>query len=73
MKNTCLLPVAWEIDAGDFKDSSNVTISPLSGIVNPGTSCNISVSFFSRDPMICTGNFTLRYSDHEGGLQSDNR
>ncbi|CAE7845488.1 HYDIN, partial [Symbiodinium microadriaticum] len=72
LKNTSLLPVAWEIDPGDFAESPNVTISPLYGVAGPHASVNISVSFFSAEPRVCTGIFSLKYSDNEGGLV-DNR
>ena len=68
LKNTSLLPVAWEIDPGTFTDSSNVTISPLSGVTGPNASINISVAFYSAEPLVCSGTFLLKYSDNEGGL-----
>jgi hypothetical protein len=65
IKNTCLLPVAWEIDLGDFKDSLNVRIEPQSGVIPINTTLPIVIYFTSPDPLMLTGKFTLRYSDHE--------
>lgn len=65
IKNTCLLPVAWEIDLGDFKDSPNVSVEPMKGILPINTTLPIVVSFSSADPLMLTGKFNLRYSDHE--------
>lgn len=73
MKNTCLLPISWEIDPQDFKDSPNLTISPLSGVVEAGGSISIAVSFYSRDPLMLSGVFTIRYSDNENGLANESR
>lgn len=73
VQNTCLLPVAFEIDPGDFKDSANMTISPSSGIIPPGTALFIVLSFSSPEPLVVTGKFSMKYSDAEGGLQSSSR
>ena len=73
MKNTCLLPIAWEIDLMDFKDSQNLTISPQSGVVEAGDSISIAVSFYSRDPLMLSGQFVIKYSDNEDGLANESR
>ena len=65
IKNTCLLPVAWEIDLGDFTDSPNITIEPMSGLLPINTTLPIVISFTSPDPLMLSGKFSLRYSDHE--------
>ena len=65
IKNTCLLPVAWEVDLGDFADSPNVSISPMSGTLPINSTLPIVVSFNSPDPLMLTGKFSLRYSDYE--------
>ena len=73
LKNTCLLPVTWEIDAGDFKESTNVRITPMSGEIKVGGSQVIKVEFSSPDPLMLTGKFSLKFSDAEGGLQTNTR
>eukprot|EP01038_Epipyxis_sp_PR26KG_P004323 gene4323-6124_t len=73
IKNTCLLPIAWEIDLLDFKGSSNVSVSPMSGVLNINESLPIVVSFTSPEAQMLTGKFVLRYSDNENGLSSQNR
>ena len=73
MKNTCLLPVSWEIDTLDFKESPNLTISPLSGVIEAGDSVSIAISFYSREPLQLTGQFNIRYSDNENGLVNETR
>jgi len=73
LKNTCLLPVTWEIDPGDFKDSPNVRITPMSGEIKVGATQVIKIEFTSPDPLMLTGKFNLKFSDAEGGLQSNTR
>ena len=73
VRNTCLLPVAWEINPDDFVDSQHVTLAPTSGVLAVGASSAISVSFTSQTAMILEGKFTFRYSDVEGGLQAAER
>lgn len=73
VKNTCSLPVAWEIDLGDFKDSVNVDISPQSGTLPVNGAVNITISFTSPEPLEVNGNFSLRFSDTEKGLQTEDR
>eukprot|EP01032_Pedospumella_encystans_P008479 gene8479-10061_t len=70
IKNTSLLPVEWEIDEGEFKDSANISIEPKSGILPINTTLPIVITFTSPDPLMLTGKFSLRYADHEGGLRS---
>eukprot|EP01034_Spumella_vulgaris_P022205 gene22205-28319_t len=68
IKNTSLLPVAWEIDAGEFLDSPYVTIEPMSGVLPINSELPIVVSFHSEEARMISGKFSFRYSDTEGGL-----
>ena len=70
MKNTSLLPVAWEVDLGDFADSRNVSIYPLNGVIPVNGTQTVTLSFSSIQPLVVTGKFSVRYSDNEGGLPS---
>lgn len=73
LKNTCMLPVTWEIDPGDFNESANVRITPMSGEIKVGATQVIKVEFTSLDPIMLTGKFSLKFSDAEGGLQTNSR
>ena len=73
VRNTCHLPVAWDIVLGDFADSPNIVISPSQGVIAVGATVTIMVTFSSRDPVMVNGKFSLRYSDAEGGLDSSTR
>jgi hydrocephalus-inducing protein len=68
--NKSLLPIEWEIDLGDFKDSANISISPTSGVLPINTTLPVVITFTSPDPLMLTGKFSLRYADNEGGLRS---
>lgn len=74
IKNSCLLPVSWEIDPDEFADSPNVSIIPTSGVLQVGQSTTIVVSFSSPTALVLPGGkFFLKYSDGEGGLQAPAR
>ena len=73
IKNTCLLPVTWEIDAGDFNESPNIKITPMSGEVKVGSTQVIRIEFTSPEPKMLSGKFSLKFSDAEGGLQTNTR
>ena len=73
LKNTSFLPVAWEIDLGDFKGSANVSITPDSGVIPVNGAVEISVNFTSPTPLLLTGGFKLRFSDNENGLTTTDR
>jgi len=73
VKNTSFLPVAWEIDLGDFKESANVTISPDAGVVAVNSEVEVTISFTSPEPLVLSGGFKLRFSDNENGLASSDR
>lgn len=73
MKNTCNLPVTYIIDPMEFQDSPNITVSPSSGILAPGVMVTLSVSFFSKEPILVNGKFAIKYSDVEGGLDDPQR
>ena len=73
VKNTSYLPVAWEIDLGDFKDSANVTISPDSGVIAVNSEVEVTISFTSPEPLMLEGGFKLRFSDNENGLTTTDR
>eukprot|EP01041_Mallomonas_annulata_P003640 gene3640-7257_t len=72
-KNTSLLPVAWVVDLGEFKDSDTVTIFPLSGLLSPGATVTISLSVTANAACIIGGKFSFKYSDAEGGLLATER
>jgi len=71
IKNTTLLPIQWEIDLGDFKDSENITIAPMSGVLPIHTVEPVLITFTSPTPLMLTGKFSFRYSDNEGGLRAE--
>jgi hypothetical protein len=71
--NTSLLPIAYLVDAGDFKDSANMAISPLEGVIPANSTIPITLSFTSPAPLMLTGKFSMRYSDAEGGLTTKDR
>ena len=63
IENTSDLPVNWIIDPEDFLDSTNIAISPDSGVLKAGQSATITISFFSQDPLVVDGKFLLKYVD----------
>jgi hypothetical protein len=71
--NSSLLPVAFAVDLGDFKDSVNMSIFPLEGVIPANTTIPITLSFTAPNPLMLTGKFSMRYSDAEGGLLSKER
>ena len=73
VRNTCHLPVAWELNLGDFAESPNISISPVSGVLLVGASVTIVLTFTSLAPIMLNGLFSLRYSDNERGLASADR
>ena len=70
IKNTSLVPVAWEVLAEDFETSSNIKISPMSGVVAFNSTSEVTVAFSSPDPLMLTGKFSVKLADAEGGLNS---
>jgi hypothetical protein len=70
IKNTSLVPVAWEVIPEDFDNSPNIKISPMSGVVPYNTTMDVTVSFTSPDPLMLTGKFSVKLADAEGGLET---
>lgn len=68
VRNTSLLGVAWELDKGDFRDSSVVSFSKVQGHLDAGGSCVVTVTFESPDVAILAGKFNIKYSDLDQGL-----
>jgi hypothetical protein len=68
IRNTSLLPVAWEVVLGDFSTSPHLTISPLKGVIAVNGSETVTLTFSSTAPLMLAGKFSVRYSDTEGGL-----
>ena len=50
--NTCKLPVAWELDMGDFKESTCIDIVPSSGTIPVNGNATVTVSFTSPEPLV---------------------
>ena len=68
VKNTSLMPVAWELDTGDFAGSENMSFFPLSGVLPVSGSQTITLTMTSPEPLLVTGKFGLKFSDNERGL-----
>ena len=73
IRNTSILPVAWEVMLGDFSTSPHLTISPLKGVIAVNGSETITLTFSCPTPLMLAGRFSVRYSDTEGGLSSAQR
>jgi hypothetical protein len=70
VKNTCTIPVAWEIVPEDFADHPNISFHPAAGVVPYNESVEVQVHFTSPEALMLTGKFSLKYADNEGGLQT---
>ncbi|RYH22951.1 hypothetical protein EON65_18485, partial [archaeon] len=70
LTNTSLVPVAWTILPESFQDSPFISFSPASGEVAYNASVDITISFVSPDARLLSGNFSLKFADHEGGLDT---
>lgn len=70
IKNTCTIPVAFEVLPEDFLDSPNISFSPASGVVGYGESLELQITFTSPEALMLSGKFSLKYADNEGGLQT---
>lgn len=73
VKSESLLPVQWVIELEQSTLSTQVQFSRMSGILPPGASEEINLTFLSMQPTLLTGGFTLKYSDAEGGLSSGDK
>lgn len=69
IRNTSLLPILYEINLGDFTDSQYLIIAPISGTLPVNGEQVVTLSFTSPTPHMLSGNFSVKYSDIEGGLQ----
>jgi hypothetical protein len=67
MQNQSFIPVAYEIVC----DDPLVSFNPSSGLLQPLSSGEVKISFYSTTSTLLNSQFTIRYSDSEGGLKND--
>ena len=70
MRNTSLLPVLWELEKGELDNLESISFAPTAGKLNPGESISVNIMFQSKERVIISGKFGVKYYDAEHDISA---
>jgi len=73
IRNTCLVPVAWSLDAAEMTAAApELTASPVQGTIPVNSEAVVTVTFKSvREQVLSTALYVI-YGDNVGGMNTAN-